>query len=171
MRLNIIIFTGLLVSACSPAPAAPAEPINPAGLEMQDASETGMPGAETEPASPAGIAGEPAQRDARLAGTWVNESTIDMGEGNTASYTVVMTMELFADGRSVRSSEGVGCSPDIRIECEPRIDFDGLWRADGETLYMGIPGLDFMNETTYRFAGETLVTQGTEGSVVWQRRQ
>lgn len=171
MRPNIVILTALLASACSPAPAAPTDPVTAAGLHMQDASETGQPGAETEPASPVDIAGDPAQRDARLAGTWVNESLIDMGQGNTASYTVVMTMELFADGRSVRSSEGVGCSPEILIECERRIDFDGLWRADGETLYMGIPGLDFMNETTYRFAGETLVTQGTEGPVVWQRRQ
>jgi hypothetical protein len=193
MRPYLMIATAMLLGACSQETAAPAEPVVPAVVDTPAPSETVSPVTETLPASPAApveIALAPApqapaspapsqpvqqpaaaQRDARMVGIWVNEDIINSGGGNFASYTTVMTMELHPDGRVIQYTESIGGGGDWSYDGGRTIDFDGQWRADGQTLFVyAAPLPDFTPAATYSFSGEYLVTQSDMGRLIWQRR-
>ncbi len=193
MRPCSLIAAAMLLGACSQAPATPAEPVVPAVVESPAPSESVSPVAETVRASPAApdeTAPAPAQqapaspapaqpvqqpaaaqRDARMVGIWVNENMINSGGGSFASYTTVMTMELHPDGRVIQYTESIGGGGDWSYDGGRTIDFDGQWRADGQTLYVyAAPLPDFTPAATYSFSGEYLVTQSDMGRLIWQRR-
>lgn len=191
MRSYFLFAAALLLGACSQKAAAPAEPDVSMIAENAVVAETAVPPAETElaasvspaeplaapvqpaPAVPAGPAAQPAeaQRDARMAGIWVNENIVNSGGSNFASYTTVMTMELHPDGRVVQYTESIGGGGDWSYDGGRTIDFEGEWRADGRTLSVyaaPLPG--FTPAATYSFSGEYLVTQSDMGRLIWQRR-
>ena len=193
MKPHLLIAAAMLLGACSQETAAPAEPVVPAVVDTPAPSEPASPAAETGPASPpapAEITPAPAQqapaspapaqpvqqpaaaqRDARMVGIWVNENMINSGGGNFASYTTVMTMELHPDGRVIQYTESIGGGGDWSYDGGRTIDFDGQWRADGQTLYVyAAPLPDFTPAATYSFSGEYLVTQSDMGRLIWQRR-
>ncbi|WP_291039644.1 hypothetical protein [Hyphomonas sp.] len=193
MRPYLMIAAAMLLGACSQETAAPAEPVLPAVVDTPAPSETVSPATETLPASPAApveIALAPApqapaspapsqpvqqpaaaQRDARMVGIWVNEDIINSGGANFASYTTVMTMELHPDGRVIQYTESIGGGGDWSYDGGRTIDFDGQWRADGQTLFVyAAPLPDFTPAATYSFSGEYLVTQSDMGRLIWQRR-
>lgn len=190
MKPFLLIAAAVLLGACSQAPA---EPVLPAVVDAPELLEPESPVAETVPASPAAqveTALAPAQqapassapsqpdqqpaatqRDARMVGIWVNENMINSGGGNFASYTTVMTMELHPDGRVIQYTESIGGGGDWSYDGGQTIDFDGQWRADGQTLYVyAAPLPDFTPAATYSFSGEYLVTQSDMGRLIWQRR-
>ncbi len=147
--------------------AVPAEPeLPPPTPEPQLSFNTPAP--EAPQAEPQPVA---AQRDARMVGIWVNENIINSGGGNFASYTTVMTMELYPDGRVVQYTESIGGGGDWSYDGGRTIDFQGEWRADGRTLSVyAAPLPDFTPAATYSFSGEYLVTQSDMGRLIWQRR-
>ena len=125
------------------------------------------PPAPSQPAEPAAAT----ERDARMVGIWVNENNINSGGGNFASYSTVMTMELHPDGRVLQYTESAGGGGDWTYDGGRTLDFDGQWRADGQTLYVyAAPLPDFTPAATYSFSGEYLVTQSDMGRLIWQRR-
>lgn len=193
MRSLIFIAAALLLSACSQDAAAPSAP--EAGVAEQAAAvaNTENDPAQTLPQTPAApadaLAGlaEPApatpvpnqpvqqaaadERDARMVGIWVNENNINSGGGDFASYSTVMTMELYPDGRVLQYTESVGGGGDWSYDGGRTLDFDGQWRADGQTLYVyAAPLPDFTPVATYSFSSEYLVTQSDMGRLIWQRR-
>lgn len=193
MKPHLLIAAAMLLGACSQETAAPAEPVVPQAVDTPEPSQPASPVAETGPASPAAPAeitpapaqqapaspapSQPvqqpaaAQRDARMVGIWVNENMINSGGGNFASYTTVMTMELHPDGRVIQYTESIGGGGDWSYDGGRTIDFDGQWRADGQTLYVyAAPLPDFTPAATYSFSGEYLVTQSDMGRLIWQRR-
>ncbi len=190
MRRQFLIAAALLLGACSqeaatpPASDAPlianeptaAEPVNQVAQKAppEDPAEPVPVPAQPVVASPAPVPAvqQPAaERDARLVGIWVNEDIINSGGGDFASYTTVMTMELYPDGRVVQYTESIGGGGDWSYDGGRTIDFDGQWRANGQTLYVyAAPLPDFTPAATYSFSGEYLVTQSDMGRLIWQRR-
>ncbi|MEX1252580.1 MAG: hypothetical protein WEA77_15500 [Hyphomonas sp.] len=191
MRSYFLFAAALLLGACSKEAAAPAEPDVSMIAENAVVAEAAVQPAETElaasvspaapvavpvqpaPAVPAEPAAQPAeaQRDARMAGIWVNENIVNSGGSNFASYTTVMTMELHPDGRVVQYTESIGGGGNWSYDGGRTIDFEGEWRADGQTLSVyaaPLPG--FTLAATYSFSGEYLVTQSDMGRLIWQRR-
>lgn len=197
MRQGILIAAALVLAACSqeaaspPAAddvAAPAADVSPASAETVGAFTDTAPEpspapadtvptlAQVTPTSPPPV--QPAvqaaadQRDSRMVGIWVNENNINSGGGdNFASYSTVMTMELHPDGRVLQYTESVGGGGDFSYDGGRTLDFDGQWRADGQTLYVyAAPLPDFTPAATYSFSGEYLVTQSDMGRLIWQRR-
>jgi hypothetical protein len=195
MRLPIL-FAALALCACSQAAAPandspPADSLSDAGFAETEIESAPM--AEAAPAEPEPLAPAPepelsfstpapavaqaetqpaaAQRDARLVGIWVNENIINSGGGNFASYTTVMTMELHPDGRVVQYTESIGGGGEWSYDGGRTIDFDGQWRADGQTLSVyAAPLPDFTPAAAYSFSGDYLVTQSDMGRLIWQRR-
>ena len=190
MRRQFLIAAALLLGACSqetatpPASDAPLIAAEPAAAEpVNQVAEKAPPEDPAEPvpapaqpvvASPApapAVQQPAAERDARLVGIWVNEDIINSGGGDFASYTTVMTMELYPDGRVVQYTESIGGGGDWSYDGGRTIDFDGQWRANGQTLYVyAAPLPDFTPAATYSFSGEYLVTQSDMGRLIWQRR-
>lgn len=190
MRRQFLIAAALLLGACSqeaatpPASDAPliadqpaaAEPVNQVAQKAppEDPAEPVPVPAQPVVASPApapAVQQPAAERDARLVGIWVNEDIINSGGGDFASYTTVMTMELYPDGRVVQYTESIGGGGDWSYDGGRTIDFDGQWRANGQTLYVyAAPLPDFTPAATYSFSGEYLVTQSDMGRLIWQRR-
>lgn len=193
MRPYALIAAAMLLGACSQDAATPAAPDASGLANVPGAAETvnqvaktlaGTPPAPADappppmqpaPASP--IPAQPVQqpaaeqRDARLVGIWVNENIINSGGANFASYTTVMTMELHTGGRVVQYTESIGGGGEWSYDGGRTIDFDGQWRADGQTLYIyAAPLPDFTPAATYAFSGEYLVTQSDMGRLIWQRR-
>lgn len=110
--------------------------------------------------------------DERLIGTWVNENQMNSpgGAGGFAAMSTVMTMELTAEGAIRQFTRAVGGGAEWSSDSGQSLDFEGRWRADGETLCvmgMGVP--DFTPAAAYAFAGEYLVTQSDMGRLIWQR--
>lgn len=186
MRPYVLIAAAWLLGACSQEPAPLAEPVVPAVVDTPAPSETvpASPAAPAEivpaPAQPALASPAPAQPaqqpaaaqlDARLVGIWVNENIINSGGASFASYTTVMTMELHPEGRVVQYTESIGGGGEWSYDGGRTIDFDGQWRADGQTLFVyAAPLPDFTPAATYAFSGEYLVTQSDMGRLIWQRR-
>lgn len=111
------------------------------------------------------------QRDPRLVGVWVNENIINSGGSNFASYTTLMTMEIYPDGRVVQYTESIGGGSDWSYGGGRTMDFQGEWRGDGKTFFvygMGLP--DYTPAATYSFSGGYLVTQSDMGRLIWQKR-
>ena len=111
--------------------------------------------------------------DDRLVGVWVHESQIDSpgGAGGFAALSSVMTMELSLDGAMRQWTQSMGGGADWLSDSERRLDFDGQWRADGQTLsVMGMGLVDFMPAAAYEFSGVYLVTHNDKGRLIWQRR-
>ncbi len=111
------------------------------------------------------------QRDPRLVGIWVNENIINSGGSNFASYTTLMTMEIYPDGRVVQYTESIGGGSDWSYGGGRTMDFQGEWRGDGKTFFvygMGLP--DYTPAATYSFSGGYLVTQSDMGRLIWQKR-
>lgn len=111
--------------------------------------------------------------DARLVGVWIHENQINSpgGAGGFAAMSTVMTMELSADGVMRQWTQSVGGGADWSSNSGRRLDFDGQWRSDGQTLLvMGIGLVDFTPAATYEFAGAYLVTHNDMGRLIWQRK-
>lgn len=159
----------IIETATVVTPAPDMTALEPAGGSPAVAVETAeIPQPQTRLVSqPADVAA----RDERLVGIWVNENIISSGGGNFASYMTVMTMELYPDGRVVQYTESVGGGGDWSFDGGRSLDFDGQWRADGQTLYVyAAPLPDFTPAATYTFSGEHLVTVSDMGRLIWQRR-
>lgn len=112
--------------------------------------------------------------DERLIGVWVHESPINSpgGAGGFAALSTVMTMELHADGAMRQWTQSGGDGSDRSSDGGRRLDFDGQWRADGQTLsVMGMGLVDFMPAAAYEFVGDNLVTHNDKGRLIWQRRE
>lgn len=190
MRRQFLIAAALLLGACSQEAAtlpaseaaliadqpAAAEPVNqfaqktPSEDPAEPVPAPAQPVAATPAPAPA-VQQPAAERDARLAGIWVNEDIINSGSGNFAAYTTVMTMELYPDGRVVQYTQSIGGGGDWSYDGGRTIDFDGQWRADGQTLYVyAAPLPDFTPAATYSFSGEYLVTRSDMGRLIWKRR-
>ncbi len=198
MRLPILMFAFLLAACSQAAPPkderAEHEPAPLEDLFEEDIGETApveaVP-AGAQPSAPppeqpqfsfdnpppdAQRVAEPApqaatQRDGRLVGIWVNEDIINSGGSNFASYTTVMTMEIYGDGRIVQYTESIGGGGDWSYDGGRTLDFEGQWRGDGQTLSvfgMGLP--DYTPAATYSFSGNYLVTQSDMGRLIWQKR-
>ncbi len=192
MTPKILMASVLILGACSQEAATPASDSPLAEQSATDAETandvTGtLPDAPDAPAEPVPVLAQvspatpaPAQpvqqaaaaeRDARMVGIWVNENNINSGGGDFASYSTVMTMELHPDGRVLQYTESVGGGGDWSYDGGRTLDFDGQWRADGQTLYVYADPLpDFTPAATYSFSGEYLVTQSDMGRLIWQRR-
>jgi len=111
--------------------------------------------------------------DERITGVWVNEQQTNSpgGAGGFASFSTVMIMELNADGTVRQMTQGVGGGADWSSDSGRRVDFEGQWKADGETLFvigMGLP--DYRPAATYKLVDSYLVTQSDMGRLIWQRR-
>lgn len=111
--------------------------------------------------------------DERIIGVWVNEQQTNSpgGAGGFASFSTLMIMELNADGTVRQMTQGVGGGADWSSDSAQRIDFEGQWKADGQTLFvigMGLP--DYRPAATYRLVDSYLVTQNDMGRLIWQRR-
>jgi hypothetical protein len=186
MRLPILM-SALLLAACSQAAPPQDERTEPERGALEDLAEEDIGGPVPIEAVPAGAQPvapppdaqritEPApqaatQRDSRLVGIWVNEDIINSGGSNFASYTTVMTMEIYSDGRIVQYTESIGGGGDWSYEGGRTLDFEGQWRGDGQTLSvfgMGLP--DYTPAATYSFSGNYLVTQSDMGRLIWQKR-
>lgn len=101
----------------------------------------------------------------------MNENIINSGGSNFASYTTLMTMEIYPDGRVVQYTESVGGGSDWSYGGGRTMDFQGEWRGDGKTFFvygMGLP--DYTPAATYSFSGGYLVTQSDMGRLIWQKR-
>ena len=111
--------------------------------------------------------------DDHLIGVWVNEQQINSpgGAGGFAGFSTLMIMELNADGTVRQMTQGVGGGADWSSDSGRRIDFEGQWKADGQTLFvmgMGLP--DFRPAAQYQLVDSYLVTHNDMGRLVWQRR-
>ena len=111
--------------------------------------------------------------DERIIGVSVNEQQTNSpgGAGGFASFSTLMIMELNADGTVRQMTQGVGGGADWSSDSGRRIDFEGQWKADGETLFvigMGLP--DYRPAATYKLVNSYLVTQSDIGRLIWQRR-
>ena len=112
-------------------------------------------------------------QDERLVGVWVHESQINSpgGASGFAALSTVMTMELNTDGVMRQSTQSVGGGADWSSDSGRRLDFEGQWRADGQTLsVMGMGLVDFMPAAAYEFSGDFLVTHNDMGRLTWRRR-
>ena len=88
-----------------------------------------------------------------------------------AALSTMMTMELSADGVMRQWTQSVGGGSDWSSNGGRRLDFDGQWRADGQTLsVMGMGLVDFMPAAAYEFSGDFLVTHNDMGRLTWRRR-
>lgn len=111
--------------------------------------------------------------DERLVGVWVHETQINSpgGAGGFAALSTVMTMEISAEGGIRQMTQSVGGGADWSSNSGVRVDFEGQWRGDGQTLSVLGRGLvDFTPAAAYEFAGPYLVTHSDMGHLVWQRR-
>lgn len=111
--------------------------------------------------------------DERLVGVWVHENQINSpgGAGGFAALSTVMTMEIGAEGGIRQTTRSVGGGADWSSNSGERVDFEGQWRGDGQTLSVLGRGLvDFTPAAAYEFAGQYLVTHSDMGRLVWRRR-
>ncbi|MEZ5947483.1 MAG: hypothetical protein R3C04_11660 [Hyphomonas sp.] len=111
--------------------------------------------------------------DARLVGVWVNEDNINSGggAGGFASFSTVMTMALDANGGVVQTTRSVGGGGAWSSDSGESVDFQGSWKADGQTLYVIGMGLTaYTPAATYEFSGPYLVTYNDQGRLIWQRQ-
>lgn len=135
-------FTQAGVAATAPAAAAPAGPGPAAGGAI----------------------------DPRLVGRWVNESIINSGGANFASFNTVRTMELDASGQIAQHVLSAGGGGNWSFDGGRRLQFAGRWYARDGVLYLQPQqGGAFEAATRYRFAGEFLVTEDTSGRKNWRR--
>ncbi len=194
MKLYLFVFaSALLLAACTPEAVTPgadgSDTVTPAPAANDPAAPSIVPEASPPapeqvpsapvaeapqaPAAPDQPAPQPAntQRDGRLVGVWVNENIINSGGSNFASYTTVMTMEIYPDGQIVQYTESIGGGGDWSYDGGRTLDFQGEWRADGQTLSVNAEGLPgFTPAATYSFSGGYMVTQSHLGRLIWQKR-
>ena len=112
-------------------------------------------------------------QDERIIGVWVNERQINSpgGAGGFASLSTLMTMELHADGTVRQLTQSVGGGAAWSSDSGARLDFEGQWKSDGQTLFvmgMGVP--DFRPAAYYQLVDNYLVTQNDMGRLIWQKR-
>lgn len=112
--------------------------------------------------------------DSRLVGTWVNEDNMNSGggAGGFAAFSTVMTMQLGPDGSVLQTTRSVGGGAGWSSDSGESIDFQGTWRADGQTFsVLGMGLTDYTPAATYEFSGPYLVTYNDLGRLIWQRGQ
>ncbi|WP_183960989.1 hypothetical protein [Chiayiivirga flava] len=123
------------------------------------------------PATDAAATAVPGSLDRSLIGTWVNETMINSGGADFASFTTVMTMQLGADGRVSQWSRSVGGGGDWSYDGAGQLQYSGRWSSDGGVLYVQLDGqAGFQPAARYRFSDAYLVLENDRGRLIWQRR-
>lgn len=112
----------------------------------------------------------PGSLDRSLIGTWVNETMINSGGADFASFTTVMTMELHADGRVAQWSRSVGGGGDWSYDGAGELQYSGRWSSRDGVLYVQLDGQAALPAARYRFSDAYLVTENDRGRLIWQRR-
>lgn len=124
----------------------------------------------------AGQATAPAQAggglDPALVGDWVHEKIINSGGGTGfASFNTVMTLRLGADGSVAQWTRSAGGGGDWSYDSPGELQYSGQWRSDNGVLLVRQQGAaDYQPAARYRFSDPYLVTEGTGGKMIWQRR-
>lgn len=161
------------VAATAPTEqASPAEAAAPTVAEVPPAAPAPAPAPQVQTPAPQPAPQQAStQRDSRLVGVWVNENIINSGGSNFASYTTIMTMEVYVNGRVVQYTDSTGGGGDWSYSGGRTMDFEGEWRGDGKTFSVYGMGLtDYAPVATYEFSGNYLVTYSDMGRLIWQRR-
>ncbi|GAC1034644.1 hypothetical protein thsps21_54730 [Pseudomonas sp. No.21] len=110
--------------------------------------------------------------DPALVGNWVHEKIINSGGGSGfASFNTVMTLRLGADGSVAQWARSTGGGGDWSYDSPGELQYSGQWRSDNGVLLVRQQGAaDFQPAARYRFSDPYLVTEGTGGKMIWQRR-
>lgn len=110
--------------------------------------------------------------DPALVGNWVHEKIINSSGGTGfASFNTVMTLRLGADGSVAQWTRSAGGGGDWSYDSPGQLQYSGQWRSDNGVLLVRQQGAaDYQPAARYRFSDPYLVTEGTGGKMIWQRR-
>lgn len=110
--------------------------------------------------------------DPRLVGTWINESVINSGGSNAASFGTTRSLTLGADGVAEQWVQSAGGGSDWSFgDGAAKLEFRARWFAKDGVVYAQLDGqTGFQPITRYRFADPYLITENDGGRLNWRRR-
>jgi hypothetical protein len=112
-----------------------------------------------------------ASLDPRLIGEWINEKMISSGGASFASFSTVRTLRFEGSGRVMQWVRSAGGGQNWSYGGGGRkLEFAGRWLARDGIIHVQPDGASqYMAAGRYRFSAPYLVTESSEGRLIWQR--